>query len=254
LVKVANDKLKHIVPPDLLEFIEIPSRYYRLYFPLPSISYSCPGTPCLVISFDTFAAVYTEVLLKPKTKRFGSCSFHLPAKEEGNVLVPLDEPELLGYFQILLTSEELGGYILWQVIPLALLGWLFEGGTKPPGIMISQTSDDGIRYKVKKFEGEIDIPDSFSDYVRRIGSIESMVDMGILTRKTANIAKSESGEFEIERKALLPEDKGRESKKAKAFQLFSHGKGPSSPEVKALGLHKSTRFKYYKQYMTTHKP
>ena len=214
----------------------------------------CQGIPCLVISFDTFAAVYTEVLLKPKTRRFGSCSFHLPAKEEGNVLVPLDEPELLGYFQILLSSEELGGYIFWQVIPLALLGWLFEGGIKPSGIMISQTSDDGIRYRVKKFEGEINIPDEFSDYLRRIGSIDSMVDMGILTRKTADIAKSESGELEVQRKAWLPEEKGRDTKKAKAFQLFGQGKGPSSPEVKALGLHKSTRFKYYKRYMTTHNP
>jgi len=61
-----------------------------------------------------------------------------------------------------------------------------------------------------------------------------------------------SGELEVE-KASPSEEKERDSKKARAFQLFSQGKGPSSPEVKALELHKSTRFKYYNQYRAVHK-
>lgn len=64
--------------------------------------------------------------------------------------------------------------------------------------MISQTSDDGIKYKFRKFKGEINIPNKFSDYLRSIGSIDGMLDMGILTRKTTNIAKSESGELDVE--------------------------------------------------------
>jgi len=78
--------------------------------------------------------------------------------------------------------------------------------------------------------------------------------MGIITQKVASIVKSELGELEVEQKNKPSEEKGGDSKKAKAFQLFGQGKGPSSPEVKALGLHKSTRFKYYNQYMAVHKP
>ena len=77
--------------------------------------------------------------------------------------------------------------------------------------------------------------------------------MGIMTQKIASIAKSELAELEVEQKASLSEERGRSSKKARAFQLFSQGKGPSSPEVKALGLHKCTRFKYYNQYLAVHK-
>jgi len=99
---------------------------------------------------------------------------------------------------------------------------------------------------------QITILDSFAGYLRSIGSIDKMVSTGIMTDKVADIVKIESGELEVEQKASLPEEKGRDSKKAKAFQLFSQGKGPSSPEVKDLELHKSTRFKYYNQYLAVH--
>ena len=80
--------------------------------------------------------------------------------------------------------------------------------------------------------------------------------LGIMTEKVASVVKSELGELKVEREALpLKErNKGKDTKKARAFQLFSEGKGPSSPEVKTLGLHKSTRFKYYNQYLVVYKP
>ena len=103
----------------------------------------------------------------------------------------------------------------------------------------------------KRKEEEVNIPDNFASYLRRIGSIDEMVNMGIVTEKVASVAKSELGELESEHEASPLEDriKRKGTKKAKAFQLFNEGKGPASPEVKALGMHKSTRFKYYNQYL-----
>jgi hypothetical protein len=113
-----------------------------------------------------------------------------------------------------------------------------------------------ITYKTQKFKEQVTIPDSFANYLRNIGNIDEMVSMGIMTGKVASVVKSELAELKIGHEALALEEKtkGKDTKKAKAFQLFSEGNGPSSPEVKALGLHKSTRFKYYNQYLAVHKP
>lgn len=250
LVRVANDKLKQIIPRDLLEFIEIPSTYYRLYFPLPSISYSFEGIPCLVFSFENFATAYAEVLLKPKVKKFGICSFNLPAEREGNVLVPLEEPKLLGYFYILLTPEDLGGYTFWRVIPLVLLSWLLEGGTKPPGITISEASDDSITYKVQKFKEEVDIPDKFADYLKNIGSFDGMLNMGIVNEKVTSVAKNELSELKVEHEASPLKDRveRKDTKKAKAFRLFDGGKAPSDREIKALKIKPKTSYNYYQEW------
>ena len=204
--------------------------------------------------FDIFAAGYAEVWLKPGQKTFGGHPFNLPWREQQGNLVLLQEPEFLGYYYLVLTPEELGGYVSWQSIPLVLLKGLLNGETKPAGVAIMAAADGIITYKIPKFKDVVNIPDDFASYLRSIGSIDEMVSMGIMTQKIANIAKSESAELEVERKASLLERRGGNSKKARAFQLFSQGKGPSSPEVKALGLHKSTRFKYYNQYLAVRKP
>ncbi len=250
LVSIANDKLKQIIPRDLLEFIKIPDTYWRLYFPLPSISYSFEGIPCLDFNFDIFVTAHAEVLLTPKVKKFGICSFNLPAEKEGNVLIPLEEPKLLGYFHILLTPEELGGYVPWGTIPLVLLNWLFKGGTKPSGITISEASDDSITYKVQKFKEEVDIPDKFADYLKNIGSIDEMINMGIVIEKVARVAKNELGDLKVEHEASPLKDRveRKDTKKAKAFRLFDGGKTPSDREVKALKIKPKTSYNYYQEW------
>lgn len=255
LVRVANDKLKQIIPPDLLEFIEIPSTYYRLYFPLPSLGYSFAGVPCLDFVFDIFATAYAEVLLKPKVKKFGIWSFNLPAEKEGNILVPLEEPKLLGYFHILLTPEDLGGYVPWETIPLVLLNWLCKGGTKPPGITISAASDGMIAYKISKFKDEVNLLDVFSDYLRDTGDIDKLLSKANATEKVASIVRAELGELKVGGKASLSEEKlkRKDSKKGQAFSLFDEGESPSSPRVKALGLNYKVCRNYYALWKKEHK-
>ena len=179
----------------------------------------------------------------------------MPWREEGGHPSVLQKPEFLGYHYLVLTPKDLDGHIFWQSIPLVLLKGLLNGETKPTGTIISAATAGMVAYKIPKFKEEVTIPDSFAGYLKNIGSIDRMVSMGIITEKVGNIVKSELGEVRTERGTSPLEDRKRKgTKKAKAFQLFSEGKGPDSPEVKALGMHKSTRYKYYKQYLETHKP
>ena len=46
----------------------------------------------------------------------------------------------------------------------------------------------------------------------------------------------------------------KQTKKAKAFELFSQGYLPLSQEIKALGLHKSNRYKYFTEWEKLGKP
>jgi hypothetical protein len=252
IVDISRKKLDEIVSSDFRQFID--GECCRSYFLLPSAEYSFKGVPCLDFMFDVFAVVETRVWLKPGQKNFGDYIFKLPWREENNCSVLLQEPEFLGYDYLVLAPEDLGGYVFWESIPLVLLKGLLNGETKTSGFTITAAADGMITYKIPQFKEVVNIPDDFAGYLRSIGSIDEMVSMGILTQKIAGIVKSESGKPEVEQKASLSEEKGRDSKKARAFQLFSQGKGPSSPEVKALELHKSTRFKYYNQYRAVHKP
>jgi len=188
--------------------------------------------------------------LKPEKKSFGDYEFHLPRIEERNYSVLLQEPKLLGYYYLVLKPEELGGYTFWQTIPLVLLNWLLEGGTKPPGITISEALNDSITYKVQKFKEEVDIPDKFANYLRSIGSIDGMASMGIIIEKVAGIIKSEVGGLKVGGKASLSEEKlkRKDSKKGKALELFSEGKRPSDPEVKSLGIKPESAYRYYQQW------
>ena len=247
-------KLDEIVSSKFRQFFN--EECWISYFLLPSAKYSLEGVPCLGFMFHVFAVVEVRVWLKPGQKDFGYYTFELPWREEGDRPSLLQKPEFLGYHYIVLTPKDLNGYIFWQSIPLVLLKGLLNGETKPTGTIISAASASMITYKTPKFEEEVTIPDSFAGYLKNIGSIGGMVSMGIITEKVGSIVKSVLSEFETERGASPLEEriKRKGTKKAKAFQLFSEGKGPDNPEVKALGMHKSTRYKYYKQYLATHKP
>jgi hypothetical protein len=255
LVSVANKKLEQLVTNDLRQFIDVPSQYRRIYFPLPSAEYSLEGVPCLDFMFDVYAVVEIRVWLKPGQKKFGDYIFDLPWRGGKGYSVLLQEPKFLGYYYLVLTPEDLGGYVFWQSIPLLLLRGLLGGETKPSGFTISATSDTAFTYKIPKFKEEVTIPDSFAGYLKSVGGIDEMANMGIMTEKVTGVFKSELSELkEHEALSLKGRDKGKDTKKARAFRFFSEGKGPSSPEVKALGLHKSTRFKYYNQYQAVYKP
>jgi len=250
LVSVANMRLGQLLSNYLRYFVPLPSQYYRRYFPLPRANYRFEKAPCIDIGFDIFAAAYAEVWLKPGKKEFNGYEFALPWMENSNGLVLLEKPRFLAYYHLILAPEDLGGYVFWRSIPLVLLKGLLNGETRPDGCTISAASDSVTTYRIQGFEKEVDVPDEFAEYLKNIGSIDKMVDMGVMTEKVGNITKAALGELEVKRKITPAREKAgkRDSMKESVFRLFDEGKRPGDPEVKALGIKPNTVYRYYQDW------
>ncbi|MFC1972564.1 hypothetical protein ACFLVE_04085 [Chloroflexota bacterium] len=249
LVSVANKKLEQLFSNELHDFIRLPPQYYQLYFPLPTASYSFKEVPCIDLSFEVFAAAYAEIWFKPGKKGFLGYDFPLPWIEEKNDLVLLEKPKFLGYHYLVFTSQDLG-YNFWQSIPLVLLKGLLNGDAKPDGTIISAASDNVTTYRVRGFEKEIDVPDKLAEYLKIIGSIDGMVETGVITKKVGNIMKTVLGELKVKHEATPNGGRAakRDSRKERAFRLFDAGRRPGDPEVKALGIKPNSAYRYYQDW------
>ena len=62
-----------------------------------------------------------------------------------------------------------------------------NGDEEPAGTTILEASESETIYRIKNFEDEVSIPESFTSYLREMGGIDQMVNMGILNEKVANI-------------------------------------------------------------------
>jgi hypothetical protein len=252
LVSMANKRLEQLCPEDLRQFIVLPSQYYRHYYPLPSASYSFEEVPSLDFSFDIFAAAYAEVWLRPGNISFDGYEFLLPWMKDKNGLpiLEMEKPKFLGYYYLILRPEDLGGYVFWESIPLVLLKGLLNGEAKPDGSTILAATDSVITYRVQGLEEEVEVPDKFAEYLKSIGSMGKMINMGVMTEKVGNVVKVAVGELEVKRKIPPAREKAgrRDSIKEKAFRLFDGGKRPGDPEVKALGIKPNTAYRYYQDW------
>jgi len=244
VLNISTRKLDKIIPENIRQFIDTKSCCY--YCSLPSAEYSFDGVPCLSFMFNIYAVVETEVWIKPGVKNIDGYIFNLPWREEKGYSVILQEPEFMGYSYNILRPEDFGGYVYWQSIPLILLHGLLRGDNKPDGVTIVATSEGTIDYRIKNFRDEVAILESFAVFLKDIGSIGEMVNLGIITESVADIIRGQPEGLKPE--TVLPISRHGDTMKANAFYLFSQGKNPSSPELKALGMHKSTRFKYYTQF------
>jgi hypothetical protein len=250
LVEISRKKAEELVSTDFRPFIA--SECWRSYFLLPSTYYILKEVPCLSFMFDVFSVVEIGVWLKPRQMKFDGYLFDLPWKDEKKNS-SIKTPEFLGYHYVVLTPEELGGWSFWQNIPLVLLKGLLGGETRPSGTVIISASSYGMTYEVEGFEEEVEIPTQFAEYLERIGNIDDMVSMGVMTEKVGNIVKAALGELQVKCKIPSAIEKGRriDSMKERVFQLFDEGKRPSDPEVKALGIKPNTAYRYYQDWKKT---
>jgi len=250
LVSIANKRLEQLCPEDLRQFIVLPSQYYRRYYPLPSASYSSEEVPSVNFGFDVFAVAYAEVWLRPANTRLDGYEFLLPWMEDENGLPLLRKQKSLGYYYSVLRPEDLGGHVFWKSIPLVLLKGLLNGEAKPDGCAILAASDSDTTYRVQGSGGEVNVPDKFAEYLKSIGSMDKMIDMGVMTGKVGNIAKAALGELEAKHEILPAREKAarRDSMKKRMFGLFDEGKRPGDLEVKALGLKPNSTYRYYQEW------
>jgi len=247
LVGISRSKAEELVPKDFRSFIA--SECWRSFFLLPSADYTLAEVPCLSFMFEVFAVVETGLWLKPGQKQFNGYVFDFPCGEKKDSS-SVKTREFLGYHHFLLTPEELNGWSFWQDIPLVLLRGLLSGETRPSGTVITSASNDEMTYKVEGFEEEVEIPTQFAEYLEHIGSIDGMVDMGIMSKKVGTIVQIALAELEAKRKTPPATEKAgrRDSIKKRASQLFDVGKRPGDPEVKALGIKPNTAYRYYQDW------
>jgi len=250
LVRMANKRLEQLCPEGLRQFIVFPSQYYRRYYPLPSASYSFEEVPSLDFNFDIFAVAYAEVWLRPGNISFDEYEFLLPWIKDKNGLPLLEKPKFLGYYYLILRPEDLGGYVFWESIPLVLLKGLLNGEARPDGSTILAATDSVITYRVQGLEEEVEVPNKFAEYLKSIGSMDKMIDMGVMTEKVGNIVKAAVDELEVKRRIPPATEKAgrRDSIKERAFRLFDGVKRPGDPEVKNLGIKPNTAYRYYQDW------
>lgn len=252
ILSTATSELHKLVREDFRQFIDW--ECWRTYFLLPSAEYSFEGVPCLDFMLDVFAVVETRVWLKPGRESFSGYTFQFPWRGEEGHSILAREPEFLGYHYHILTPSDLSSHVFWQTVPLVLLRGLLSGEIKPAGTTITAASDGLITYKIPKFKEEVTIPNSFAEYVKKIGTIDGMLSMGIITEKVAGIIKSELGQLQSgqEPSSLEDEAKRQGSKKAMAVKLFNEGRRPGDPKVKGLGIKPNTAYRYYQDWKKAH--
>jgi len=255
LVSVVDKQLERLFSEDLRQFIVLPLKYYRRYYPLPSASYSCEEVPCLDFSFDIFAVSYAKVWLKPGKKSFDGFDFPLPSVQGKNGLSLLKNQMFLGYYYSISGPEELNVNVFWKSIPLILLKGLLDGEIRVQGTTISAASEEGITYRIPKLKDEITILSAFADYLQAISTIDQMVSMNILTKRVADVVKSEL--IGLAETCEVPSSRERvklqDTKKARLWQLFDEGKRPGDPETKSLNIKPNTVYRYYQEWKKTRK-
>ena len=100
-IPVAEAKLLKSIPGELRDFILIKPK--ATFFLLPSANYSHCGVSCLDFYFDVLAVVTITVSTQAGQKVFNGYKF--------NFLTDLQEPKLLGFYQITIIPDELH---FWQ--------------------------------------------------------------------------------------------------------------------------------------------
>jgi hypothetical protein len=193
---VAEDWVRPLVPDNLRQFITFNHRLF--YSLLPCAEYSLvDNLPCLDFDFFVFVIIEAEFWLNPGEVLINGYKFMMPQEEHsvrtpegklvGSYFVQLTKPELLGYNYRLLPSEELSidefHYYFWQTIPCVLILGLLEGNLEPEGSTITAAHEGWTDYRVDGFDEELEIPDSFAQYLKVIGSWDSLADRGIISSK-----------------------------------------------------------------------
>jgi len=133
---------------------------------------------------------------------------------------------------------------------LVLLRGLLSGETRPSGTVITSASNDEMTYKVEGFKEQVEIPTQFAEYLEQIGSIDRMVDVGIMSKKVGTIVQTALAELVTKRGAPPAKEKSGKtnSVKDRVFHLFDKGKRPGDTEVKSLGIKPNTAYRYYQEW------
>jgi len=80
---------------------------------------------------------------------------------------------------------------------------LMNGKVEPAGTTIIEASRDDIAYEVKNHKYDVCISSNFTNYLNKIGDIDKMSEMGIISHKVAHIIKEKLDKLAAEENASL---------------------------------------------------
>jgi len=238
--EIVGQQIKASIPENLRPFLSF--KYRLAYRLLPHVEYSLiDDVPSLDFGLSVFVVTEIEYWLKSAQVSFGSWNFTMPT---------LEKPELLGYAYKLFTSDDLNaaGYYFWQTIPCILIQGLLQGNIEPQSTRITEVSESSTSYEINGFDEEISIPDTFSKYLKAIGSWQGLVEKGIISSKVGEVVARAMERSTKELSSPETPKLSKGSKKARAFQLFNEGKRPGDPKVKSLGIKPETAYRYYQDW------
>lgn len=186
--RVIEESIEASIPESLRLFLNW--KYRLAYRLLPSAQYSLiEDVPCLEFGFDIAVVVEIEYWVKPSEVAFRGYPVTLPTMHRGSYAESLENPELLSYGYKLFAPDDLGAarYLRWRVIPCILVQGLMRGNIEPQSTRITEASGGSTSYEVDGFDKEIIMPDTFSKYLKEIGSWQGLVEKGILSSKVGRI-------------------------------------------------------------------
>ncbi|MGD0331263.1 MAG: hypothetical protein ABSB40_12610 [Nitrososphaeria archaeon] len=157
---VINERfISRVTSKSLRDFLQIKCTPY--YFPAFEIQYRLLGTDCLS--------------LVPK-ERYAIVDVEVHQKEQSYPLTIIDEKRnldikrrLLGYYDEFISLKDLNIQPLpIFTIPIRLLSWLIEDGTRPYGIIALNSSEKEVSYKVDGYADVIRAPVEFIRYLKEL--------------------------------------------------------------------------------------
>ena len=197
--------------------------------------------PSLNFNVRLYIVPEIEYRLKQSQIYFGFYTFNVPnTKDTG----------FLGYGYRLFTPDELdaAGYYFWQTIPCVLIQGLLQGNIEPQSTRITEVTESSTSYEINGFDEEISIPDTFSKYLKAIGSWQGLMEKGIISSKVGEVVARAMERSTKELPSPETPKLSKGTKKARVFQLFNEGKRPGDPTVKSLGIKPETAYRYYQDW------
>lgn len=206
--------------------------------------YEKDGAPWLVFSF--MVTILAKVIFYFKAGTYNYSGFTLKLKEErlGEVII----------------SKQYGD-VGELCVPISLLSFLITNDLEAQGIEVKAMYNGYTEYLVNRYKGEVTIHSDFRRFLQDIcgenGLVKGLLAWGLIDDKIAKIIEAkinEPAQLRSQQKPSSLEDKveRRDTKKARAFQLFSEGKRPGDLKVKSLGIKPNTAYRYYQGWKKSH--
>ena len=233
--EVALEKIREMVPKDIIDYLSVRIDFH--YFPALEIDYK-------KLENSDFMVLYSNLHLVLNCEVFESRKSEFKIADEE---IPLDlDGRSLGYIQAYINPEQINmKKVYFMSLPIGLFTSFVRGEIQPNEFEVISRFEEKITYKVN--DEKIEIPDSFIEFVQRLGesgnAFDQLFECGFIDNFTHKIIKSKSETKPL--KPIILKEKDRERLKI-IDQIKEHI--PNSKWGKLFGIKRSAAYKTLKLY------